>query len=103
MAILKQISIPADDTWAIEYLNNLASKKKLSPTVIKALKFYDKYSHIPEQDRTVLALVDMVKELQSQVNQLSSKMENMQFVSSNETGSQEIDSNDWLAELEEME
>lgn len=104
MSTLKQISIPDSDTWAIEYVNQLAQDKQLSPTVIRALKFYDKYQHILEQDGTLPGLIDMIKELQAQVNQLSTKLDNVQFTTSNqEQGSQEIDSNDWLKELEEME
>lgn len=103
MSIIKQISIPASDPWAIEYVNQLAQDKQLSPTVIRALKFYDKYQHLLEQDGTLPGLIDLIKELQSQISQLSNRLENMQFTTVQEQGSQGIDSNDWLKELEEME
>jgi hypothetical protein len=100
---LKQISIPDSDTWAIKYVNNLTQQKRLSPTIIRALKFYDKYQHLLEDDGTLPALVDMIKELQLQVKQLNDKLDNVQFVSQEVEGSQKINSDDWLLELEEMQ
>jgi hypothetical protein len=98
----RQISIPKSDTWTLEYCDKLARERRLSPTIIDALKFYDKYKDVLE-DRP-LGLVDMIRDLQAQVQALSAKIDNIQYVKPNEeSGSQEINSDDWLSELEEME
>lgn len=111
MSVLKQISIPDHDTWTIAHVNELAAKKQLSPTVIRALFFYHKYQHLLEADGTLPGLIDMIKglvnmvtELQSQVQDLSSKVENMKYITSdNEDGDgPEVDGDDILNMLEEM-
>lgn len=102
MSVIKQLSIPDHDTWTISYVNDLAKLNKLSPTIIRALKFYDKYQHLLEDDGTLPGLIDMIKQLQSQVQELDVRIENVKFVTT-ENGTVEVDSDDWLSTLEEIE